>query len=111
MIGNYIVRDGDGEVDGGAIYNNKSTAQITEITGNFIGNYLISKTYSAYGGAIINDGGSEIGKIEGKFIGNYLISNLNITNTHFSGGGAISNHGSKINSINGVFINNILRTI
>ena len=108
MISNHIVRSIAGAY-GGAIYNNESTARITEITGNFIGNYLISKTYSAYGGAIINDGGAEIGKIEGKFIGNYLISNLNITNTHFSGGGAISNHGSKINSINGVFINNFVK--
>ena len=107
MIGNHIVRDTG--VYGGAIYNNKSTARITEITGNFIGNYLVSKTYSAYGGAIINDRGAEIGKIEGKFIGNYLISNLNITNTNFSGGGAIFNKSAKINSIDGVFINNFVK--
>ena len=40
MIGNHIVRDG--YVGGGAIYNIKSTAKITEIIGNYIGNCCLS---------------------------------------------------------------------
>ena len=109
MIGNHIVRDG--AVDGGAIYNNKSTAQITEIIGNYIGNYLVSKTRNALGGAILNDNGAVIGKIEGKFIGNYAKGNLNLDGYLGAEGGAIINRGSTIKSITGEFINNYTKNV
>ena len=109
MIGNHIVRDG--AVGGGAIYNNKSTAQITEIIGNYIGNYLVSNTHRAYGGAIINDNGAVIGKIEGRFIGNYAIGNWNRNGYTGAEGGAIMNWGSTIKSITGEFINNYTKNV
>ena len=111
MIGNYIVRDGDGEVDGGAIYNNKSTAQIKKIIGNYIGNYVISHTNYAYGGAIENYDGAVIGKIEGRFIGNYAIGNWNRNDKTGAEGGAIMNWGSTIKSITGEFINNYTKNV
>ena len=109
MISNHIVRNGN--VYGGAIYNNKSTAQITEIIGNYIGNYVISKIYYAYGGAIYNDYGTVIGKIEGKFIGNHAIGNFDEDGYVGAEGGAIDNDGSEIKIITGEFINNYTKNM
>ena len=109
MIGNHIVLDTG--VDGGAIYNNKSTAQITEIIGNYIGNYLVSNTYRAYGGAIHNVDGAAIGKIEGIFIGNYAIGNVNQVGKIGAEGGAIHNRVAEIKSITGEFINNYTKNM
>ena len=103
VIGNGI--NNKLEVYGGAIYNYK-TGKISEITGNYIGNYLVSETKLAYGGAILNYNGAAIGKIEGKFIGNHAIGNLNENGYVGAGAGAIGNDGSKIESITGEFINN-----
>ena len=103
VIGNGI--NNKLEVYGGAIYNYK-TGKISEITGNYIGNYLVSETKLAYGGAIFNYNKAEIGKIEGKFIGNHAIGNLNENGYVGAGAGAIGNDGSKIESITGEFINN-----
>ena len=103
VIGNGI--NNKLEVYGGAIYNYK-TGKISEITGNYIGNYLVSETKLAYGGAISNYNKAKIGKIEGKFIGNHAIGNLNENGYVGAGAGAIGNDGSKIESITGEFINN-----
>ncbi len=103
MIGNSIVRD-DGAF-GGAI-STENNANITEIIGNYIGNYLVSNTRNALGGAIFNHNKAEIDKIEGKFIGNYAIGNLDENGKIGAEGGAINNWGSEIKSITGEFINN-----
>ena len=103
VIGNGI--NNKLEVYGGAISNYK-TGKISEITGNYIGNYLVSETKLAYGGAIFNYNKAKIGKIEGKFIGNHAIGNLNENGYVGAGAGAIGNDGSKIESITGEFINN-----
>ena len=91
---------------GGAIYN-YDTGKISEITGNYIGNYIISNSNNALGGAILNYNKAEIGKIEGKFIGNYAKGNLNVYMKTGASGGAIENNASsKIGKIYGIFINN-----
>ena len=95
---------------GGAIHN-VDTGKISEITGNYIGNYIISNSNNALGGAIYNDSGATIGKIEGKFIGNYAIGNLNLHNKVGAEGGAIMNWGSTIKSITGEFINNYVKNV
>ena len=110
MIGNHIVRDD--YVSGGAIFNNnKSTEQISEITGNYIGNYLVSNTLNASGGAIYNNNGAVIGKIKGRFIGNYAIGNWNRNGYTGAEGGAIMNWVSTIKSITGEFINNYTKNV
>ena len=91
---------------GGVIYN-VDTGKISEITGNYIGNYIISNSNNALGGAILNYNKAEIGKIEGKFIGNYAKGNLNVYKKTGASGGAIENSASsKIGKISGIFINN-----
>ena len=83
---------------GGAIY---SQGTIGKISGNFVGNAVVSqKDTHANGGAVYNDKGS-IGQIEGNFIGNYtMASEYNSAN-----GGAVYNEG-KIGKINGDFVAN-----
>ena len=79
---------------GGAIYNAEN-AIISNITADFIGNY-VSGSNNAYGGAINNDG--TIGNITGDFVGNY-------TSGTYAYGGAINNDGI-IGDITGDFIGN-----
>ncbi len=106
---NYAVGT-DGEAGGGAIENRSEgaggTAQIGNITADFIGNYASATNGNAYGGAIQNradyEEGTEttgntavIGDITGNFIGNYAIATLDenaTANTTASAyGGAINN--------------------
>ena len=94
----------------GGVISNYNTGKISEITGNYIGNYLVSNTNTAYGGAILNYNKAEIGKIEGKFISNHAISNLIGTKVGAEGG-AIMNLGSTIKSITGEFINNYVKNV
>ena len=101
FIGNYVESNSsDGDIRGGAIYNNGS---INNVTGDFINNYAYDRyagswrSSDAYGGAIYNN--STIGNITGDFIGNYIES------SYISNGGAIYNTGDIIN-ISGDFIEN-----
>lgn len=92
------------EANGGAIWNN---GLITEIMGNFIGNYIIGdvnfiNVRNAYGGAVYNSDRGTINTIKGDFIGNHA------TGLTIGYGGAIYNKGI-INSIEGNFINNYAR--
>ena len=101
IVGDFIhntVAATDRPEKGGAIY---SQGTIGKISGNFVGNAVVSQkdTY-ANGGAVYNDKGS-IGQIEGNFIGNYtMASEYNSAN-----GGAVYNEG-KIGKINGDFVAN-----
>ncbi len=80
FIGNNVQSE-SGAI-GGAIYNTDVDANglngngyISEIKGNFIGNFAVSTGTSsavAQGGAILNE--SDIGNITGDFIGNYVKS-------------------------------------
>ena len=108
VIGNGI--NNKLEVYGGAIYNYK-TGKISEITGNYIGNYLVSETKLAYGGAISNYNKAKIGKIEGKFIGNHAIGNFDENGYVGAEGGAIYNSGAEIKSIVGEFIGNYTKNM
>ena len=121
FIGNHVssldqdtVEENYLSVAGGAIANfasydrspaNKLIAQINNLTGDFIGNYVKSETLSAQGGAIANfvlkeSTASFIGNIKGNFTGNYAQSESGIAQ-----GGAIYNS-QLINSIQGEFHNN-----
>jgi len=91
-------------VYGGAIYNESTTAKISNIEGDFEANSAQGYSY-AYGGAIYNQGtiGNENGTIKGNFINNKVqSSNLNAR------GGAIYNEGTdaKIVNIDGYFDGN-----
>ena len=101
IVGDFIhntVAATDRPEKGGAIY---SQGTIGKISGNFVGNAVVSqKDTHANGGAVYNDKGS-IGQIEGNFIGNYtMASEYNSAN-----GGAVYNEG-KIGKINGDFVAN-----
>ncbi len=101
IVGDFIhntVAATDKPEKGGAIY---SQGTIGKISGNFVGNAVVSqKDTHANGGAVYNDKGS-IGQIEGNFIGNYtMASEYNSAN-----GGAVYNEG-KIGKINGDFVAN-----
>ena len=89
---------GDDYAYGGAVYNSGSSAEIGDITGDFIGNYAIGRS-SAEGGAIYNYYGT-IGNITGDFIGNYAIGRSSAE------GGAIYNYYGTIGDITGDFIGN-----
>ena len=85
----------EASASGGAIYNAEN-ATISDITGDFIGNYTQNDNIfwnPSSGGAIGNDG--SIGNIIGDFIGNYTDEE----------GGAIGNDGT-ISTITGDFIGN-----
>ena len=89
---------------GGAIYNSDN-AEIGNITGDFIGNYVRTDFGNAKGGAIDNSAGykytATIGDITGDFIGNYA-SGYSSAN-----GGAIYNYyNAEIGNITGDFIGN-----
>ncbi len=101
IVGDFIhntVAATDRPEKGGAMY---SQGTIGKISGNFVGNAVVSqKDTHANGGAVYNDKGS-IGQIEGNFIGNYtMASEYNSAN-----GGAVYNEG-KIGKINGDFVAN-----
>ena len=102
VVGNFIKNNISSTSDayGGAIYNSGSSAEIGNITGDFIGNYASGT--SAAGGAIYNYGSSaKIGNITGDFIGNYAQASKDSTS-----GGAICNYNGKIGDITGDFIGN-----
>lgn len=102
FIGNVVIANA--AVYGGAIAN-LSSAQIGDITGNFIANQAYSTKGLAYGGAISVSGStSAIGDIVGDFIGNSAISTTSNTQ-----GGAVYNNSATINSISGDFIGNYLQ--
>ena len=101
IVGDFIhntVAATDRPEKGGAIY---SQGTIGKISGNFVGNAVVSQkdTY-ANGGAVYNDKGS-IGQIEGNFIGNYTMA----SEYNSASGGAVYNEG-KIGKINGDFVAN-----
>ena len=73
-------------------------ATFSGITGDFIGNYAVSETDFASGGAIYNTGIGTMYDINGDFIGNYAKGTT-------ANGGAINNTGTMKN-INGDFIGN-----
>ena len=83
---------------GGAILNASWNGKIGEISGNFVGNYVLSSSYQAKGGAIFNEHNG-IDNITGDFIGNYAQGKSATL------GGAIYNRGT-IGSITGNFIGN-----
>ncbi len=92
FIGNYATSSGSA-ASGGAIYN----YEISNITGDFIKNYVSSNDY-ANGGAIYNTSNSTSGSINGNFIGNYAFGAT-------ANGGAIYHEGT-IESIIGEFLAN-----
>ena len=110
FIGNRVVSTGTGSYNsgyaqGGAIYNQGSSASISSITGDFIGNYA-SGSSRASGGAIYNYddyGTAQIGSITGDFIGNYAFGSGSYTSAD---GGAIYNEDGTIGDITGDFIGN-----
>ena len=92
---------------GGIISNSEN---ISNITGNFIGNSATASEADALGGGIYNSSDGLINNISGNFIGNSVKGEQNgfFGNTglvNYSEGGAIYNLG-KIGSINAHFINN-----
>ena len=92
---------------GGIISN---SGNISNITGNFIGNSPTASEADALGGGIYNSTEGLINNISGNFIGNSVKGEQNgfFANTglvNYSEGGAIYNLG-KIDSINAHFINN-----
>lgn len=114
IVGNFIKNNGT--TYGGAIDNESS---ITNVTANFVGNYVNSPSDSelgfgtAIGGGIYNAG--NITNISADFIDNNVINRFDtgITSYVVSSGGGIyngdyQNNGteSKIDSINGNFIGN-----
>ena len=78
FISNYALASGNAY--GGAIYNYKD---IGSLDSDFYGNYAISKSADALGGAIYNEG-TITNYIKGDFIGNYAISETGVAQ-----GGAI----------------------
>ena len=92
---------------GGIISN---SGNISNITGNFIGNSPTASEADALGGGIYNSTEGLINNISGNFIGNSVKGEQNgfLADTglvNYSEGGAIYNLG-KIDSINAHFINN-----
>ena len=73
---------------------------ISDITGDFIGNYASGSDGIAAGGAIINYAGT-IGNITGDFIGNYASSE-----NGQAVGGAIGNLTGNVQNLTGSFLNN-----
>ncbi len=106
IIGNFernYALSNEGNVAGGAIYNNSSTINI--IKGNFDSNYAIGLN-SANGGAINNNNKGVIGEIIGNFTDNYIES----TGEGNATGGAIVNF-NQIDSIIGNFVNNYAKSV
>src|SRR5574344_131574 len=97
FIDNYA--SGSYHIFGGAIYNGGT---ISNIIGDFIGNYVTSTSREAHGGAIANGYRSKIGNIAGDFIGNYVTS----TSREAHGGAIANGYRSKIGNIAGDFIGN-----
>ena len=106
--GNYAQSTGtssSSSANGGAIYNNGSSARIENIIGNFEGNSAQSDSSSAKGGAIHNSGSSaRIENIIGNFEGNYAKS-TGTSSSSSANGGAIYNSGN-IGDISGNFTSN-----
>ena len=103
IIGNFMNNyvSGFNGANGGAIYNfDKST--IGNISGDFKGNYAISKISGSGGGAIYNSDGSVIGDIIGDFADNYAQSE----ETSALGGAIYNNYESTIGNITGNFRGN-----
>ncbi|MDO4219301.1 MAG: DUF6273 domain-containing protein [Synergistaceae bacterium] len=78
FVANYLnanaksIRWGTG---GGAIYNSSKNSKIGDITGDFIGNFVLNQNPTnadARGGAIYNLQSASIGNIYGDFIGNFV---------------------------------------
>src|SRR5574344_1899572 len=80
---NFIKNSAIGANATGGAITNRNSGEITNITGDFIGNYAKSTSGVAKGGAISNDNGT-IGDITGDFIGNYAKSTSGVAK-----GGAI----------------------
>lgn len=103
FIGNGVQNSGSrSDLNGGAIYNNKSSI-IGNIKGNFINNYSIhTGTYVGFGkGAAIYNESGNIGNIEGDFVNNYTLTDYG------SGqGAAIYNDSGVLQNITGDFIGN-----
>lgn len=95
----------NGYAEGGAIANTDERS-ISDLTGNFSGNYVKAKT-DALGGAIYNTDDSSIGSLTGNFIGNYAlaVSGESSSETITAYGGAVYND-ATIKNIKGDFINN-----
>lgn len=108
FIANYTT---DGQ--GGAIYNFTNT--IGTISGDFIDNYAVSTAddaLTAYGGAIVNQGGAEgtgkIGLISGNFVRNHvdLSASAAAENTKVYGGAIFNWDVAEIGTISANFIAN-----
>lgn len=109
FIGNYAISKNttDYYIEGGALLNDNK-GNISNIKGDFIGNYVSG--CNCDGGAIANIYNSNIGNITGDFIGNTAISNSTnsaMNNSGHAQGGAIYNfNNSTIGNIKGNFIDN-----
>ncbi len=109
IIADFIMNHTTGIAGGALSIGNSDVGgglRVTEIRGNFLGNYT-TRSGATSGGAIQFDAGAEtkyavIGSINANFIGNYTKSN-----TSYSQGGAIDNgRYSEIGSVTGDFIRN-----
>ena len=103
-------------ISGGMIgnYGYGSTANIGDITGDFVGNYVSSSSSASYvdGGIIVNytlSGTASISSITGDFVGNYVSSS---SSSSYVDGGMIGNYAIDTNatvnigSITGDFVGN-----
>lgn len=116
FISNGIKSEGYGAYYsyGGAFVNEHNT-KIDLITGNFIGNYLSSKstanlngkTLTSYGGALFNNDSAIINLLEGNFLSN-TINAESIDRDIYVSGGAVVNIDSQIGTIKGIFEQNSL---
>jgi len=111
FIGNHASSSGDGDSEGGAIYNyanfnrDGAIAAIGDITGNFIGNYASSSgsrfDANAYGGAIYNSGSNAtIGNITATIISD----NKAISSEEIAQGGFLYNSDATIGNITATII-------
>ena len=98
--GNYITTTDIETVGGGAIYNG---GQISNITGEFIGNMITTELGSINGGTIYNE--NKIGTIDADFIGNVTRSDSGYVTY-----GGVINNGGTIDTIKGLFKDNLAMT-
>ncbi|MCQ2362302.1 MAG: autotransporter domain-containing protein [Acidaminococcaceae bacterium] len=91
--------------DGGAIYNDHG-AKIGDITGDFIGNSVVTpgQDAHAYGGAIYNGYNVVMGDVMGDFIGNSIV--ISKDKFRVCGSAIYNDYGAKIGNIIGDFIGN-----
>ena len=88
----HLVLDLEGEINGGAIYNNNGTISITD--SSFTKNKAVHKRGVSHGGAIYNKDGT------------IIITGCEFNNNNASEGGAIYNDNGEITLYNSNFTNN-----